>query len=489
MNAQSVTDDPAKIQSSTCAIKADELHQNHVGGNDGRQDVCGAYERNTAPNGMKTAMNDPEKNTGSATILTDERLIEEENMCNAHDGENGVSEDAENDQEDLQSEDDLEELVHLDEDNRVAGVTGPEPSKWVAWSHALQSEHLNELKASAISACTQESFWLGCEDEPSCALEWLALDVFNAHTRNLHFNRQQSGVEWWVQRRGGGPESKQHLDLHIDKCESLCSDQGIIITPRISTVTYLTSSGAPTLVLDVCAPNEWDRLDIRYGNVNAACMSPTEAGSHFAFDGRFLHGVSDDIERMHSPEEERVTFLANIWLNYIPIDAERIPSEALEHYVRSAPTAWNSMSLLLQLRDNQQKKVLSFRERQEDAQYDTRSVGLHMEFGGITGRAHVLSTHISGSAIAQVRNKRPVVLHFEDQSCSLAANPDAPVGEQDRNNNGEVHGYENQCNLSNDFQVNDETTNNHVGTVEENLAALDTGNKRKRGDEQHGLHN
>eukprot|EP00960_Hanusia_phi_P014555 429493-Hanusia_phi.AAC.1 len=43
------------------------------------------------------------------------------------------------------------------------------------------------------------SFWCPCDSQPRCALEKLAMEVFQHHTRRAKYDAQKSGVEWWVQ--------------------------------------------------------------------------------------------------------------------------------------------------------------------------------------------------------------------------------------------------------------------------------------------------
>ena len=111
----------------------------------------------------------------------------------------------------------------------------------------------------------------------------------------------------------------------------------MFIHPHLSTVSYLTDIGAPTIVFD-------KRVD--YSNGSHICMDQSEAseafcswpkiGKHLSFDGRLLHAAPSDlmpkglfkkqcssqvdntadtsiqnaIERRH----KRITFLVNIWM-------------------------------------------------------------------------------------------------------------------------------------------------------------------------------
>ena len=59
------------------------------------------------------------------------------------------------------------------------------------------------------------------------------------------------GAEWWVQVREEGHHSHLGMPFHWDKDEKLMEEKGVVVCPAISTVTYLTAFGAPTVVLEV----------------------------------------------------------------------------------------------------------------------------------------------------------------------------------------------------------------------------------------------
>ena len=61
--------------------------------------------------------------------------------------------------------------------------------------------------------------------------------------------RDKCAAEFWTQRRRAG----QSINWHWDKDEALRDSCGAIIHPAVSTVTYLTEGGAPTVLLEVRA--------------------------------------------------------------------------------------------------------------------------------------------------------------------------------------------------------------------------------------------
>jgi hypothetical protein len=174
------------------------------------------------------------------------------------------------------------------------------------------------------------------------------------------------GAEWWVQVKTVNSSAQQDnlghgqgissltssIDLHYDKDETLAEIFGLGSFPTISTVTYLTSSNStastantssppqnPTIILPHCYHDAEDRY------ISQCILSYPYPGKHIAFDGRLLHGApghsallrpqSEQRQRSnimepqdklnyYKPDEERITFLVNIWLQGPPIGVESL---------------------------------------------------------------------------------------------------------------------------------------------------------------------
>jgi hypothetical protein len=227
---------------------------------------------------------------------------------------------------------------------------------------------------------------------PRCALEALALSIFWRHCGDLECGvmiPEQSGAEWWTlvlenDGEAGGsdnPSSNAAEDggdddddvegddvgLHFDADYGL-EDQApnLLLHPRLATVTYLTSAGAPTLVMDQRSPppDDPDRKTLHNRSIRRAWLSHPAVGKHLAFDGRLLHGAPatffprskrrgtsqtasssnvgpPDCKRRRVEEEvpgmasslnsadgnERITMLVNVWINHCPLDAELLDDD------------------------------------------------------------------------------------------------------------------------------------------------------------------
>ena len=195
-----------------------------------------------------------------------------------------------------------------------------------------------------------------------CALEGLALQIFQAHVKGLEgmYNPEQSGAEWWTlvldakkPKNANGEEDDDYDDdevgMHFDADYGL-EDQmpNILLHPRVATVTYLSNVGAPTLVLDKHSPppSDPERKSLN-GDIRRGWLSGPQYGKHVAFDGRLLHGApalffpgssldskpengdEHQAKRRKTEEmpEKRITFLVNVWVNHCPMDAEPLDDD------------------------------------------------------------------------------------------------------------------------------------------------------------------
>lgn len=234
------------------------------------------------------------------------------------------------------------------------------------------------------SGLLPRTFWISANSDtqqPRCYLEKMAMEVFHHHVPSgFYYDPKTSGAEWWVQIRPSPPAgrysmhasdaddnndgeedmAKTGISFHWDKDEDfrLLTGGSMYIHPHISTVTYLTDLGAPTMVLS-------KRVDPMSGayvadadddgslsNVDGLVSFPKQ-GKHLSFDGRYLHAAPSDLLRDGLFEEQckfdkpegmgmkemkvmerrhrRVSFLVNIWLNYRPFNVNPFPETMISN--------------------------------------------------------------------------------------------------------------------------------------------------------------
>eukprot|EP00980_Cylindrotheca_fusiformis_P015847 scaffold4637_cov128-Cylindrotheca_fusiformis.AAC.18 len=285
----------------------------------------------------------------------------------------------------------IELNFRLDADGRTANTRGEsdesrkteDGGKPMDYSCKAVATNLNDLSNEALddilfdceisdSGLMPRTFWVPVEGmKPRCSLEQFALDIFHHHVPPSHdFDKETSGVEWWCQIRPS-PETGRYamhddkpdeisqtgISFHWDKDEDLRIMAGgnLYVHPHLSTVTYLTDLGSPTLVANCRVNNlngEWITPDAIGSKEEKAAVfvSWPKRGKHMSFDGRYLHAALPDLmepgmfekqiqfQSSDNPKEQkqlirkhrRVTFLVNIWLNYRPFNTHPFPQTMID---------------------------------------------------------------------------------------------------------------------------------------------------------------
>ena len=171
-------------------------------------------------------------------------------------------------------------------------------------------------KPDGASYSAGETYFIPSNMKPRCALEAIALKIFQEHTKDLEpgtFNSSQSGANWWtlVMDDNAGEattsasaagakttgledeyqdegDDDDEVGLHFDADYELEEQTGnIMLHPRVATVTYLSDHGAPTLVLEQKSPpmDDLKKTTLEKG-IKKAWLSHPQIGKHTAFDGR-----------------------------------------------------------------------------------------------------------------------------------------------------------------------------------------------------------
>eukprot|EP00752_Nemacystus_decipiens_P007142 g6395.t1 len=151
-------------------------------------------------------------------------------------------------------------------------------------------------RASKMAYSTGKTFWMQADRVPRNSLERLALDIFEAHTAGARFNRAASGAEWWTQVINDSDD----IGWHWDKDYGM-EAQGINVHPCLATVTYLSTNGGPTVILEKKAPMACEDVRGVSGEASKAWVSQPALGKHICFDGRYLHAAPADLARAPPP--------------------------------------------------------------------------------------------------------------------------------------------------------------------------------------------
>lgn len=174
------------------------------------------------------------------------------------------------------------------------------------------------------------TFWLDLTTgaEPRNYIEKAVHTLRKEVVPRIYAHRKEQkivGGEWWVQVRDG----KETIGFHYDKDEAMASLQGIMKLPMVSTVTYLTDVGAPTLILNQTTVD---------GNLEVpevpeeGYLSYPKKNRHIMFSGDLQHGVLGTAAPPTSVESRgRVTLLIN-WWDVAPLEPNtRVLTDDLAH--------------------------------------------------------------------------------------------------------------------------------------------------------------
>lgn len=150
------------------------------------------------------------------------------------------------------------------------------------------------------------TFWYDLEKHgpPRSSIERAIVDLHRLiPTEMLAGNKTAlRGAEWWVQVRS----KDEGIGFHYDKDEGMASLKGIMVHPSLSTVTYLSDSGAPTLIFDMITPD--GNSEIPEIPVDGFLSYP-KANRHIIFSGNLQHGVLASAAPQTSTAARRVTLL------------------------------------------------------------------------------------------------------------------------------------------------------------------------------------
>lgn len=176
---------------------------------------------------------------------------------------------------------------------------------------ATLARKIHALGAERLRDSYQTTFWFDLTTPPASVIEAAALRL----VRWLPPARKRGviGVEWWLSRMR---TSNVKVDFHVDRDNALFDETGRTVTPRTSSVLYVTRSVGGLLAVTsapadprrpACAPDT-DDFDL---------VAP--APNRFVFfDARLTHGVLDarnevPLKRLPTQPGWRIGVAINFW--------------------------------------------------------------------------------------------------------------------------------------------------------------------------------
>ena len=257
---------------------------------------------------------------------------------------------------DVDDESDEDFAVTLAADGTVYGSAGAcarGPAVWENLFPSVKDSRLAALRAECQLAAwplARQSFWLPGDATPAGPLEELAMRILRFHTGGGA--QHNVGAEWWanISRSASlAADGTGDINLHFDKDEKAFEAYGVVVHPLLSTVSYLSDDGAPTVLLPHLSlspadPQSYARSEEAPTDEPTAMIVPPVVGRHLRFDGRWLHGApagyavcepvvssassaaappsaataASSSSSASSSSYERVTFCVNIWVNHRP---------------------------------------------------------------------------------------------------------------------------------------------------------------------------
>ena len=163
--------------------------------------------------------------------------------------------------------------------------------------------------------------WIGLHDTPENALEKYILDSYDMYFKDDYPN--VTGFEWWFHYI---KKCDRMIAFHSDHDEMVRREnEGEMIYPLLSTVTYLNNHKSPTIVWDTST----GKTQKEYRNIppTEVVFSIPEEGRMLTFNPRYIHGVLP-----HS--EGRITLMYNIW-DYRPKALNRLGQRTLARNMSS----------------------------------------------------------------------------------------------------------------------------------------------------------
>ena len=196
------------------------------------------------------------------------------------------------------------------------------PYGWVMSAYG-QSIPPKKISKKLLTRCKtvfkKTSYWIDHGTEARCSLEKYALDIFDLHFKRtgLKVVPPNSGAEWWVQIRSNDGPDGESLGFHWDRDEDIAATSmgKKIVCPAFATVTYLSDTGAPTVIAPLAPIAAKGKRAVP--QIHVSHPSP---GKHIVFRGDQLHGCPPEMMRKSTKKTSysRVTLLVNVWIGHKP---------------------------------------------------------------------------------------------------------------------------------------------------------------------------
>lgn len=171
-------------------------------------------------------------------------------------------------------------------------------------------ESVNNLCKEAINILAHDSeekltWWYQFDRKPRNIIE----NFIYQSARQHNMYHSYMGAEWWIRSHD---DLSSYWYFHVDGDVDRFRKDGVYLSAPFCTVTYLTDSGQPTVLIDQY--HDWTKTDGIYitGDNDWTFWSSPKAGKHISWSLPYYHGVVANYGEM-KPNEKRITLMYNIW--------------------------------------------------------------------------------------------------------------------------------------------------------------------------------
>jgi len=160
-----------------------------------------------------------------------------------------------------------------------------------------------------------DSKYLSIKKKYNC-LEKYVYDMFMYHMKRMNLENEIDNyyVEYWVRKYEIESKTPYINPLHIDKDEFLKEHQKIIVSPILSTVTYLSENESLTPTIIFNSDKETNLKKHLLNLKNGFSLSFSKKNKHISFNPNNYHAVCDlSAFDNHNNKGDRITLMFNIW--------------------------------------------------------------------------------------------------------------------------------------------------------------------------------
>lgn len=189
-----------------------------------------------------------------------------------------------------------------------------EPNEFNFYDWKIELNEYKENYNNLYNMCiTNNTFLLNSDKNNFNMLEKFVYEmaIFHFKRMKIEYDPNNHWIEFWTKKE---IITKPIIhNLHCDKDEKNFFNNNILITPLLSTVTYLTDAFYPTIITNISEKKE----NFNLTHKKTILLSLPKKMKHISFDCKYLHGVTNMFynipDDMILEKNPRLTIMFNLW--------------------------------------------------------------------------------------------------------------------------------------------------------------------------------